>query len=276
MADGPQGRAETADLLRRHRVDPRRSLGQHFLVDPNIVRKIVEVAGVGPGDRVIEVGAGTGTLTRALAASGASVVAYEVDSRLQPLLEESVGGLDAVDLRIGDVMDADLAAALGDGPWTMVANLPYHVGTPLLLQCLRSVAAIGRFVVMVQREVADRLAAPPGSRVYGVPSVVVGLYASIAPAFRVAPNVFLPPPRVASSVVVLERTHPPSARRERAVEIAAGAFGRRRKMLRGALRDTVGDAGALLEACGLDPSARPETLAPGDFLRLADAEAAAR
>lgn len=266
--DAPLGRAATARLLARHGVHPQKALGQHFLVDPNIVRKIVEVAGVAAGDRVVEVGAGVGTLTRALAAAGARVVAFEVDERLRPILEEVLEGY-AVELRFADAAAIDLAAELGPERWTMVANLPYHVGTPILLDLLRRAPAVGRFVVMLQREAVRRLAAGPGSRVYGLPSVVVGLHGRVSEAFRVPASVFLPPPQVESAVAVIDR-RPPPPRAERAISLAAAGFGQRRKMLRSSLRQVLRDPDGALRSAGIDPRRRAEELSPIDYLRLAE------
>jgi 16S rRNA (adenine1518-N6/adenine1519-N6)-dimethyltransferase len=262
-----QTRSEIAGLLDRHGIAPSRRLGQHFLADPNITRKIVELSGVGPGDRVVEVGAGTGTLTRALAATGARVVAYEVDSGLLPVLEEVTAGL-PVELRHIDATEADLGAELDGGPWVMVANLPYNVGTPLLLGALRSAPQIQRMVVMVQREVAERLVAGPGSKEYGLPSVVVGIHGRAKPAFRVPAQVFYPAPNVESAVVVIERV-PAPPESERAVEIAAAAFNQRRKMLRGSLATALADPVASLQAAGIDPTRRAEDLSSSDYLALA-------
>jgi 16S rRNA (adenine1518-N6/adenine1519-N6)-dimethyltransferase len=269
---GAQGRREVRALLARHGHHPNKTLGQHFLVDPNVVARIVRTAGVGAGDRVVEIGAGTGTLTRALAATGAQVVAFEIDRHLGPVLQDALAGVD-VDLRFEEATAAKLTSSLEGSPWVMVANLPYNVGTSLVLDVLREVPAVARFVVMVQREVADRLAAGPGSRIYGLPSVVAGLRARVSAAFRVGREVFFPPPDVDSAVVVLERVEPPPHVR-RAEALAAAAFGQRRKMLRRSLADVLPDAVSLLEAAGIDPAARPETLAPEDFVRLAAAEAA--
>ena len=264
-----QTRREVAALLERHGLRPRRRLGQHFLVDPNVIDKLVRLAGVGPGDQVLEIGAGTGTLTRALAAAGAAVRSYEVDRRLEPLLTEVLAGL-GVDLRFEDALAADVAVDLDGGPWFMVSNLPYDVGTPLLLRLLREALQIERFVVMVQREVADRLAAGPGTRVYGLPSVVAGLYASAERAFTVPPQVFLPAPHVESAVVVLDRRPVlDHALVEEAVRVAVAAFGRRRKMVRSSLSGLLADPVADLGAAGVDPTARAETLGPADYLRIA-------
>ena len=230
----PQTVQRVRELLERHGRHPRKALGQHFLADPNLVRKIIVDARLEPGSRVLEIGAGTGTLTAALASAGHPVLAYEIDDDLGDLLEEVLAGLD-VDMRFEDAMDVDFAAVLGDGPWAMVANLPYNVGTPLLMTLLRFVPAITRFAVMVQREVADRIVAEPGSKQYGIPSVVAALHSRRLDWFRVPPQVFVPPPSVGSAVVILERIPAPAAA-ERAVELAQAAFGQRRKMVRASLR----------------------------------------
>jgi len=263
----PQGRAEIKQLLAEHGLRPQRRLGQHFLADPNTVDRIVLEAGIGPGDRVVEVGPGTGTLTRALAAAGASVVAFEVDRSLRSLLTAATADLDVV-LRFEDALVADWSGEFGSGRWKMVANLPYNVGTPLLLDAVRAAAGIERFVVMVQREVAQRLVAEPGSRQYGVPSIVAQLYTEARIAFRVSPDVFVPPPDVESAVVVLERV-PPHPLAEAAARLASKAFQQRRKMLRGSLADVLTRLD--FESAEVSPAARPEELGVADFLRLAEA-----
>ncbi|MCP3993868.1 MAG: 16S rRNA (adenine(1518)-N(6)/adenine(1519)-N(6))-dimethyltransferase RsmA [bacterium] len=263
-----QGRAEIRALLEAHGIRPRRSLGQNFLADPNLVDRIVRTGDIGPSDQVVEIGAGTGTLTRGLAATGAKVIAYEIDARLLPILDEVLAGTD-VDLRAADVMEIDLAAALGPGPWTMVANLPYNVGTPLVLDVLRRVPAIERLVVMVQREVADRFVAGPGSRAYGVPSIVASLHAQTRFAFAVPPSVFYPAPEVESAVVSMERIES-SPLSERAIELAGAVFRQRRKMMRRSLSTVAEDAPALLAAAGIEETSRPEDLEPAAFLRLAE------
>lgn len=263
-----QTRSEIAALLERHGLAPIHRLGQHFLADANITRKIVSIAQVGSGSKVVEVGAGTGTLTRALADQGAHVVAYEVDGGLRPLLEEVTRGLD-VDLRFADVMEVDFGSALEGHDWAMVANLPYNVGTPVIMEAMRSAPNIDRFVVMIQHEVARRFAARPGSADYGLPSVVAGIYTDAAVAFTVSPQVFYPPPRVDSAVVVMKRKPAPYGA-ERAVELARAGFGQRRKMLRRSLAEVVDDPVATLSAAGIDPTSRAENLSPDDFLRLAE------
>ncbi len=217
---------------------------------------------------MLEVGPGTGTLTAELAATGARIIAYEVDRHLAPVLEEVVGDLDNVEIRIGDVTKVDFARELADSGWVVVANLPYNVGTPLVLDLLRRVPAVQRLIVMVQREVAERFVAGPGSRVYGLPSVVVATHATARVAFTVPPQVFVPKPAVESAVVVIERREaPPNA--DRALELAATAFGQRRKMLRRSLASVLDDPEGDLSTAGIDPTARPEELEAEDFARLA-------
>lgn len=258
-----------SDLLRRHDVTPSRRLGQHFLVDTNLVRKIVKTADIGPGHRVLEVGAGVGNLTAALAETGARVVCYEIDGRLGPVLAETLashGG--RVETRMEDALAVDWNAALDGEDWVMVSNLPYGVGTPLLMDMVQNVPSVSRFVVMLQREVARRILASPSSRDYGLPSVIAGLHTSGRRAFDVPPQVFFPRPEVFSSVVVMDRVrpHPDTAR---AISLAAGAFGKRRKMLRRSLESVLPSPERILVAADICPEERPESLRPADFLRLA-------
>lgn len=265
MADGAQGRAEIVELLWRHEIRPVKRLGQNFLVDPNIIGKIVELASVGPGDQVLEVGSGTGTLTRALAETGARVVTYEVDDRLDSLLAEVLGDIPNVEWHIADAASAHLEP----GAWTVVANLPYYLSTTLLLDWLQGGEQPERFVVMVQREVAERLVASPGSRVYGLPSVITRLHGEARLAFRVPASVFYPQPEVESAVVeIIRRSAPPSARR--AVELAGVAFGQRRKMMRRSLADEFANPEQTLQHAGIAPTARPEDLDVDQFLALAE------
>ncbi len=270
MAARPQRRAEIVDLLERHALRPRKHLGQNFLADPNVVERIVRLSGVGTGDRVLEIGVGTGTLTRGLAAAGARVLGYEVDSRLEPLLKEALAGIENVEIRFEDALGTALASTLGGGPWTMVANLPYNVGTPLIIEALRGVPVIERFIVLLQKEVAARLVAVPGSKAYGLPSVSVALRAEAKRAFTVAPQVFVPRPDVESAVIVIERT-PVAPLADRADVLAAAAFNQRRKMLRRSLATALTDPSPVLREAGIDPEARAEDLSAADYLRLAGA-----
>ena len=193
-----------AELLHRHGLAPVTSLGQHFLVDPNITRRIVDLVGP-PSHPVLEIGVGTATLSAELIAAGHRLLGYEVDARLRPLIDEVLGGDSRAEIRFEDVMRVDLNEVLGQEQWVMASNLPYEIGTTLVLDALRKVPALDHFVVMVQREVAERMVAGPGDPAYGLPSVVVSLHATARIALRVPPQVFLPPPRVGSAVVVLDR-----------------------------------------------------------------------
>ncbi len=265
---GAQSRSQVAALLDRHGLRPNTSLGQHFLVDPNITRRIVDLVGP-PSDPVLEIGVGTATLSSELLAAGHRLLGYEVDARLRPLIDEVIGADPRAEIRFEDVMRVDLNAVLGEEPWVMASNLPYEVGTPLVLDALREVAVLERFVVMVQREVADRMVAVPGDPAYGLPSVVVSLHANARIAFRVPPQVFLPAPRVGSAVVVLDRSAAPAGADE-ALRLAAAGFGQRRKMLRQSLASVLEAPSVELEAAGIDPRARAEEVAPAEWLRLAE------
>jgi 16S rRNA (adenine1518-N6/adenine1519-N6)-dimethyltransferase len=184
------------------------------------------------------------------------------------VLEQVTSGFD-VDLRFADVIDVDFADELDGDGWSLVANLPYNVGTPVVIEAIRGAPNIERFVVMVQKEVAQRFAADVGSPHYGLPSVVAGIYTDASLEFTVPPQVFYPPPRVESAVVVMTRKQKTPDEATRAVELARAGFGQRRKMLRRSLSGIVDDPVALLEGAGIDPTARAESLAPDDFLRLA-------
>lgn len=257
-------------LLAQHGLSPSRALGQNFVVDPNTVRMIARLAGVGPGDRVVEIGAGLGSLTLALADTGAAVTAVEVDRRLVPILREVVAGR-AVDVVEADATTLDWSALLGDDEWSLVANLPYNVGTSLVADVLDRVPAVTRLVVMLQEEVADRLTATPSSgKAYGALSVKVASWARARRVATVGPAVFHPRPRVGSAVVELVRLAEPSVpddvSRVDLETLVRTAFGHRRKMLRRSLTGIVDDA--RFAAAGIAPDARPEQLALDDWIRL--------
>src|SRR6266550_1656646 len=190
------GAGELRNLAERHGIAPRRSLGQNFLLDPNVARAIVRDADIGPGDRVIEIGAGLGSLTLALDASGADVVAVELDPALVSALNDVLEGHPRVRVVCADAMRLDWDALLGPGedPWILCANLPYNIATPLVLDVLTRVPRVVRSVVMVQREVGERLAARPGDDAYGAVSVRVAYHAKTRVLRRVPPSVFWPEP----------------------------------------------------------------------------------
>jgi len=270
------GAGALRELADRHGIRPKRSLGQHFLVDPNLARAIASDADVGPGDRVVEIGAGLGSLTRALAEAGADVLAVEVDPALIPALQESTAGLDRVRVLHSDATDREWQDELGEGDWVLAANLPYNVATRLVLDTLRDVPQVRRLIVMVQREVGERLVAGPGEDPYGIPSVRVAYRAEGTLVRRVPPTVFWPRPRVESVIVRLVRRDEPAVGvdEERLWAVVDAGFAERRKTMRNALR-RLGldgdDAGRLLEGAAVDPAARAETLSLEDFARIAEA-----
>lgn len=266
---------EIHDLLESHGLAPSRALGQNFVADPNTVRRIARLAGVGPGDAVVEIGAGLGSLTLALVETGASVTAVEIDRHVLPVLRDIVEphGVTVVE---ADALDADWPAILaGHDRWTLVANLPYNVATPLVLDLLDHVPAITDQLVMVQREAGERLAAGVGDKAYGIPSVKVAYWATATIAGRVPPTVFVPQPKVESVLVRITRRPAPlvDADPERLFALVRTGFGQRRKMLRRSLAGVV-DPAAFARA-GIRPEARPEELDVAAWGRLADAVAAA-
>ncbi len=260
----------------RFDVSPRRSLGQNFVTDPNTVRRIARLAGAGPADHVLEIGAGLGSLTLALAETGASVRAVEVDSGLAAALHTVLAEAGALRVEVveGDASRLDFGEVLqGSDRWMLVANLPYNIATPLILDLLRDVGAIDTMVVMVQREMGERLAAPPGSRARGIPSVLVERRGTARVVARVPASVFRPRPKVESVVVRIERhvdceACPPAADARFELLVRTG-FGQRRKMLR---RSLVGLAAPeSFAAAGVDPSSRPEALTVDEWISLARA-----
>jgi 16S rRNA (adenine1518-N6/adenine1519-N6)-dimethyltransferase len=262
-------------LARRHGIRPTKSLGQHFLIDPNLASAIAAEAGVGEQDHVVEIGAGFGSLTVALAATGADVLAVEFDRRLVPALEEVVTGLRQVRVLHADAMKLDWGDELGAGPWTLCANLPYNIAVPLVLDTLVGVPAIERWIVMVQREVGERLAANAGEEHFGAASLRVAYRASASVVRRVPASVFWPRPAVDSVVVRLDRLgSPPVAVDERRLwRVVDEAFSERRKTMRNALRRLGLDgeeATAVLEACGVTPNERPERLDLPAFAAIAE------
>ena len=258
------------ELLESQSLAPRRDLGQNFVADPNTVRRIAELARVGPGDHVVEIGAGLGSLTLALADTGASITAVEVDGSVVPILRDVVADRDDVTVIEGDAMRLDWAGLLGDTDgWVLVANLPYNVATPLICDLLDEVPQIERLLVMVQREAAERLAASPRTAAYGAVSVKVAYWGTARIAGSVPASVFVPRPNVESSLVEIVRRPPPATDPDALFELVRTGFGQRRKMLRRSLAGLV-DA-ATFEAADVAPTARPEELDLPAWCRLADA-----
>lgn len=271
------GATEIRRLAAELDVTPTKKLGQNFVVDANTVRKIVHVGGVQAGERVVEVGPGLGSLTLAILETGASVTAVEIDHRLAARLPQTAAEHGVPDDAL-TVVDADAlrVTELPGDPAVLVANLPYNVSVPVLLHFMESFDSIRRGVVMVQAEVGERLAAPPGSKVYGAPSVKAAWYGPWRLAGHVSRQVFWPVPNVDSVLVAFERDDEPrgdEALRRATFQIVDAAFQQRRKMLRQALATVLGgsaaEASAVLERAGVAPTARGEQLTISDFVRIA-------
>ncbi|WP_346108929.1 16S rRNA (adenine(1518)-N(6)/adenine(1519)-N(6))-dimethyltransferase RsmA [Nonomuraea maheshkhaliensis] len=272
------GPAEIRILANKLDLRPTKKLGQNFVIDAGTVRRIVRVADLTPDDVVIEVGPGLGSLTLGLLPAAAHVVAVEIDPVLAGQLPVTVAERDAADrLTVvnADAMKITLDDLSGHVPTALVANLPYNVAVPVLLHLLEVLPSLRKGLVMVQSEVADRLAAGPGSKVYGVPSVKAAWYADVRRAGPVGRTVFWPVPNVDSGLVSLQRRDPPSttATREEVFEVVDAAFAQRRKTLRAALSGWAGtpaDAERALRAADVDPSARGEQLDIHAFTRIAE------
>jgi len=266
---------QVRELARLLDVRPTKQLGQNFVIDPNTVRRIVKTSGVGPDDVVVEIGPGLGSLTLGLLEASSRVVAVEIDPTLARQLPQTV-----VDLapELADRLEVVLQDALrletvpGPPPTAFVANLPYNIAVPVLLRLLEKLPTLERGLVMVQAEVADRLAAPPGSKTYGVPSVKAAWWAQVTRAGAIGRNVFWPAPNVDSGLVAFTRREPPPGDRLATFAVVDAAFSQRRKTMRAALAGWAGSADLAeqrLRAAGIDPQARGEVLSVDDFARLA-------
>ncbi|MBA6438928.1 16S rRNA (adenine(1518)-N(6)/adenine(1519)-N(6))-dimethyltransferase RsmA [Streptomyces sp. GMR22] len=273
------GPADIRELAARLGVRPTKQRGQNFVIDANTVRRIVRTAGVRPDDVVVEVGPGLGSLTLALLEAADRVTAVEIDDVLAAALPATVEArlphrADRFALVHSDALR--VTELPGPAPTALVANLPYNVAVPVLLHMLGRFPTIERTLVMVQSEVADRLAAPPGSKVYGVPSVKAAWYAHVKRAGAIGRNVFWPAPNVDSGLVsLIRRDEPPrtTATREAVFAVVDAAFAQRRKTLRAALAGWAGSAGAAeaaLKAAGVSPQARGESLTVEDFAAIAE------
>jgi 16S rRNA (adenine1518-N6/adenine1519-N6)-dimethyltransferase len=272
------GPAEIRGLAAELDVRPTKKLGQNFVHDPNTVRRIVELANVGPDDVVLEVGPGLGSLTLGLLATGARVVAVEIDPKLAERLPKTVAERAPEAAERLTVVGADALRVTRDElgePTALVANLPYNIAVPVVLHLLAEVSSLKTGLVMVQTEVADRMAAGPGSRIYGVPSVKLAWYGPARKVAAVPRSVFWPVPNVDSALVAFERGDvPASDDRDRLFGLVDAAFSQRRKTLRAALAGWAGSAeraGELLTAAGIDPKTRGEQLDVQAFARLAAA-----
>ncbi|TPW35892.1 16S rRNA (adenine(1518)-N(6)/adenine(1519)-N(6))-dimethyltransferase RsmA [Oecophyllibacter saccharovorans] len=259
------------ESIHKHGLDAKKSLGQHFLLDPSVCERIARLGGDLHGRHVVEIGPGPGGLTRALLASPAlDVHAVEIDSRAWPLLEElALHAPDRLKIVRQDALELD-ATQLTPGPRQIIANLPYNVATPLLISWLRQGADWERLVLMFQKEVAERVCAAPGSSAYGRLAVLAQWCADCSIAMVLPPGAFSPPPKVHSAVAVLRpHAQQPSPALFKAMEqVTAAAFGQRRKMLRAAMKPLGGED--LLGAAGIEGTRRAETLSVAEFARLAE------
>jgi 16S rRNA (adenine1518-N6/adenine1519-N6)-dimethyltransferase len=269
------GPAEIRDLAELLDVTPTKKLGQNFVHDGNTVRRIVQIAGVQRGETVLEVGPGLGSLTLGLLEAGASVIAVEIDRRLADQLPHTVSVMQPGTSLTVVHDDALRVTELPGEPSRLVANLPYNVSVPVLLHLLEHMPSLRTGIVMVQAEVGHRLAADPGSKVYGAPSVKAAWYGTWRTAGQVSRMVFWPVPNVDSVLVGFERGEEPGTEEERRATFALvdAAFQQRRKMLRQALSGVLGGSSAsatsVLERAGIDPQSRGEQLLVGDFLAIA-------
>ncbi|MER5605561.1 16S rRNA (adenine(1518)-N(6)/adenine(1519)-N(6))-dimethyltransferase RsmA [Micromonospora tulbaghiae] len=276
---GLLGPAEIRELAARLGVTPTKKLGQNFVHDPNTVRRIVTTAGLTPDDVALEVGPGLGSLTLALLPVAAHVHAVELDPALAAALPETAArfaGTAAERLTVhpADALRITAADLAGPAPTALVANLPYNVAVPVVLHLLAELPTLRHGLVMVQKEVADRLVAGPGSKVYGIPSVKLAWYARSRAAGKVPPNVFWPVPNVDSGLVAFTRREPPrpDVPRKAVFAVVDAAFAQRRKTLRAALAGWAGGAdraAAALTAAGVDPGARGESLTVEQFAAIA-------
>jgi 16S rRNA (adenine1518-N6/adenine1519-N6)-dimethyltransferase len=277
VADGLLDPTAIRELARQLGLRPSKQRGQNFVTDANTVRRIVAASGVTADDIVLEIGPGLGSLTLGLLQAARRVIAIEIDDLLAAQLSRTVAAWLPERTGALTVINADALRvdALPEPPTGLVANLPYNVAVPVLLHMLATFESWNRGLVMVQAEVADRLAAKPGSKTYGVPSIKLAWYAAAARVGTVSPTVFWPVPNVESGLVAIERRQPPktSATRDQVFAVIDAAFGQRRKMLRSALAGLAGSpaaASAAVAAAGLDPKARGETLDVVDFARIAE------
>ena len=267
----------TRGLLEDYGLATKHRLGQNFLIDNHVIEKIMDLAALDGTERVVEVGPGIGTLTLALLQDAARVVSIEADATLEPVLETHALDHDNFRYIMGDalkVAPADIAAAADGEPAVLVANLPYNVAATIILQFFQTMPALRTAVVMVQKEVADRIAAHPGTKAFGGYTAKLGLYAQVTGRFEVPPRCFMPAPHVDSAVVRLDRVEGSTAseeERERVARVIDAAFAQRRKTIRNSMSSSGFDKAALdaaFEACGIAPTARAETLGVEDFVRL--------
>ena len=269
MTDGRLlGARRIRELFEAHGIRPHKELGQNFVIDPNTIRKVVDVAGDLSDKIVLEIGAGAGSLTLGLAGVARRVIAVEFDVRVVPALREALLGIDNVEVAVADAMKLDYARLEAT---VMVANLPYNIAVPLVITVLENAPQITSLTVMTQREVGERLAATPGNKSYGQVSVLVGYWARATVAARISRNAFFPVPTVDSVVVRIDRREPPEVSYARLNEIVKAAFAQRRKTLRntlGPLGNSVSEVERSIHDADVDPSVRPETVSLDEWVAI--------
>lgn len=259
----------TRHILNKFKLRTVKGLGQNFLIDAAAVKRIVETAELAPDDEVLEIGAGIGTLTQGLLETGAKVTAVELDKKLPAVLKETLAGYKNFRLVEGDILKVNLAEVM-PRKFKVVANLPYYITTQILLKLLERNLPVTKIVTMVQREVAERMTAAPGSKIYGALSVAVQFHSEPQIAFEVPPESFLPPPEVTSAVVVCNVRKPPfEVNEEFFTKVVRAAFAQRRKILLNSLTAAGFNKEKIL-ASGIDPKRRAETLSLEEFARLSN------
>lgn len=270
------------DRLKKHHITLQKKYGQNFIGDPALLERIATVCDWQPGDRALEIGPGAGTLTRAIAREAEEVLAVEIDRRLAPLLEETLADCANVHLVFTDALKADLDALMRDtlgwdGRYKLIANLPYYITTPLIMHVLEDSEKVSELVIMVQKEVGERLCAAPGSKAYGAVTVMVQYAATVARAFDVGRHAFVPAPEVDSTILHLipYEKRPIQAQSDAVLRrVVKAAFSQRRKTLRNSLSSLGCDKALIkqaLEAACIEDSRRAETLSVAEFVALADA-----
>lgn len=270
------------DRLKKHHITLQKKYGQNFIGDPALLERIATVCDWQPGDRALEIGPGAGTLTRAIAREAEEVLAVEIDRRLAPLLEETLADYANVHLVFTDALKADLDALMRDtlgwdGRYKLIANLPYYITTPLIMHVLEDSEKVSELVIMVQKEVGERLCAAPGSKAYGAVTVMVQYAATVARAFDVGRHAFVPAPEVDSTILHLipYEKRPIQAQSDAVLRrVVKAAFSQRRKTLRNSLSSLGCDKALIkqaLEAASIEDSRRAETLSVAEFVALADA-----
>ncbi len=270
------------DRLKKHHITLQKKYGQNFIGDPALLERIATVCDWQPGDRALEIGPGAGTLTRAIAREAEEVLAVEIDRRLAPLLEETLADCANVHLVFTDALKADLDALMRDtlgwdGRYKLIANLPYYITTPLIMHVLEDSEKVSELVIMVQKEVGERLCAAPGSKAYGAVTVMVQYAATVARAFDVGRHAFVPAPEVDSTILHLipYEKRPIQAQSDAVLRrVVKAAFSQRRKTLRNSLSSLGCDKALIrqaLEAADIEDSRRAETLSVAEFVALADA-----